>query len=740
MIRIYSSLVLCLTTIFTSAQDFEWAFQLGGPGRSEMHSMAKDALDNIYLVGNFNSQIDFDPDTSVYMDTANGRTVFIAKYDTSSMFLDQQIICTDNNFFVNEFKFDGAGDLIMIGSFMDSVFVKDGSGSRKLTSNSDADIFLIKYDATYNIKWAHTFGGRRWDRGLSVDIGPGDSIYITGTCLDTVDFDPSASTAFLYNATNYFAKYDKNGNFLWVKPFYGSILPICADVSSDGSIVISGGFGSTMDVDPDTGTVNLIPTGWSDLFIAKYTDQGKYLWSSHMPGSDNAYGNDVKFDANGNVFIGGVFQYTVDFDPGPDTVEQSASTLTGNGGYNIFLAKYDTLGQYQWVKNFGDNTFTDWASFIYVDKYNDVYITGEIAGYVVFNASNPSVSLNSGNDESIFFAKYKSNGDIDWAKMIDGNSLNDYSDGILIDSDDAIFISGSFYGTADFNPGSGMYNMTSVGTGLYPFDAFLAKYDQCLPSFYALDTFHICYGDTFIYHDSTIGTSTGTHVSALNSQKGCDSIIKTRLVVHTKYNTSVTAQVCKGDYYIFPNGDSSNAAMIQTSVIPSRWACDSTVITNLNIDSANNLVDQTGSSLQAQASSAFYQWINCDNNSIIPGANNRTYIATSNGSYAVIVTQNGCTDTSACLNVTSVGLLENGFGTDLSIYPNPTTGLVNIELGLRYNDVYFTIRDAKGQVISTKYYESTSSFNTYIDEGIGLYLLEIHTGEGKSAIFKILKE
>ena len=84
--------------------------------------------------------------------------------------------------------------------------------------------------------------------------------------------------------------------------------------------------------------------------------------------------------------------------------------------------------------------------------------------------------------------------------------------------------------------------------------------------------------------------------------------------------------------------------------------------------------------LVASPAGATYQWINCATGQAIADADNDSLVATSNGGYAVIVTNaSGCSDTSECTIVDQVGIYfpESAF---IGLYPNPTNGIVTLEL------------------------------------------------------------
>ncbi|MFO7657894.1 MAG: T9SS type A sorting domain-containing protein, partial [Bacteroidales bacterium] len=122
------------------------------------------------------------------------------------------------------------------------------------------------------------------------------------------------------------------------------------------------------------------------------------------------------------------------------------------------------------------------------------------------------------------------------------------------------------------------------------------------------------------------------------------------------------------------------------------------------------------------------------------GETGRSFTATASGSYAVEVTQNGCTDTSECYLIIWMGIMKNDFGEVFKLYPNPMKDEFVIELGQVYNDVIVKVKSITGQMVTIEKYESSDKLNCKLVGQKGLYLVEIFTGEGKKATVKIIKE
>ncbi len=93
----------------------------------------------------------------------------------------------------------------------------------------------------------------------------------------------------------------------------------------------------------------------------------------------------------------------------------------------------------------------------------------------------------------------------------------------------------------------------------------------------------------------------------------------------------------------------------------------------------NPTVNISGVTLTAAIAGASYQWIDCSNNSPISNATSQSYTPTSNGNYAVIVSQNNCTDTSNCITISTVGINESR-KQKTEVYPNPANNRLNIDL------------------------------------------------------------
>lgn len=180
-----------------------------------------------------------------------------------------------------------------------------------------------------------------------------------------------------------------------------------------------------------------------------------------------------------------------------------------------------------------------------------------------------------------------------------------------------------------------------------------------------------------------------------------------------------------------------------TDTLANAAGCDSIITINLTIDSVSDLsTSLAGITITANNSSAdaSYQWLDCDNGfAVIPGDTLQSFTAMVNGNYAVQITEGGCVDTSACVAINSVGIVENTFGQDFKVYPNPTRGNFSLDLGLIPGEVQITLRDLNGRLIQSQTYSGTALIDMEISEPKGMYILLIQSDDHQ-AIIKLIKE
>jgi len=465
----------------SSDVSYQWAkdIGIGSTTYDADQYMVVDDSGNVYITGSFVDTADFDPGAGTSDLISNGdEDIFFAKYDADGNHLWSASIGSIGNDRGFCIAVSSGGDVYITGHFEDTADFDPGSGTANLTSSGITDIFFAKYNSNGNFLWAKSIGGPAWDRGYDMVLDTVGNVYITGYFHQgVVDFDPGVGIANLTSGGGFdifFAKYDENGNYLWAKSIGGVFddagRSIAVDV--DGNVCITGKFRNTADFDPGAGIANLTVIGMVDIFFAKYDPNGNYLWAKSIGSIMSDYGSSIVVDTVGNVYVTGYFQETADFDAGSGT-----ANLTVVGSMpNIFFLKYDPNGNYLWAKNI-DNAWLDEGCSMAVDTGGNVYITGFYRDTADFDLGVGTANLTSLGSSDIFFAKYDTDGNYQWAKSI-GSSNFEEGTGILVGADDNVYVTGTFSEVIDFDPGPNIANLSPSGN----FTIFFAKYSNTLTS------------------------------------------------------------------------------------------------------------------------------------------------------------------------------------------------------------------------------------------------------------------
>ncbi len=235
---------------------------------------------------------------------------------------------------------------------------------------------------------------------------------------------------------------------------------------TNGNIFVTGGFETTVNFDDTWGIDNHTSNGGSDIFITKYNSDGSYGWTKSIGGTGTDYGNEITLDTNGNIFVTGYFQTTVNFDDSGGTDNHTAS-----GNYNIFFTKYNSDGSYGWTKSIGGTGY-DSGFGITLDTNDNIFVTGEFGSTVNFDDSGGTDNHTSNGDNDIFITKYNADGSYGWTKSF-GGSGPDYGQSITTDTNGNVFATGFFENTVNFDDTGGTDNRTSSGSR----DIFITKYN-----------------------------------------------------------------------------------------------------------------------------------------------------------------------------------------------------------------------------------------------------------------------
>ncbi len=277
--------------------------------------------------------------------------------------------------------------------------------------------------------------------------------------------------------------------FKWAKQISGIGLENINGMASDaaGNVYVVGTFTGTIQFVGTT--VETYTANNSDVWFAKYSSTGQYIWGKALVGGSHDLGRDIAVDNAGNVYITGSHGGTLDFNPSLRTT----NNLTVPGGKDwSFIAKYTTDGNYLWAKNIGTSeTGVSRGNGIAVEGNGTIYAVGDFSPQISFQSGTAlfgNIQLNSANGNAYFAKLNSTNGDVIWAKNV-GNSSTSTSpsscEDVTITVANNIYITGFFTGqNVDFNPHP---NTTSFLQGSSS-TTYIAKYNTSGDFLYATNS------------------------------------------------------------------------------------------------------------------------------------------------------------------------------------------------------------------------------------------------------------
>ncbi len=217
------------------------------------------------------------------------------------------------------------------------------------------------------------------------------------------------------------------------------------EVDDLGNTYTTGYFTDTADFDISSGEAMLTSQGFYDIFVSKHDSDGNFEWVRGIGGAGFEYAVGVSFDPFGNVFVTGVYEGTVDFDPGAGEY-----LLSSSGGLDIFILKLNSQGDFVWARSVGGIDYEE-STDIAVTPSGKVIVLGYLYEEVDFDPGPGTYLVSSVGASDTFILTLTEAGDFESARRYGGVDLDLGMDMIIADSGE-IYITGFFEGTADMDP------------------------------------------------------------------------------------------------------------------------------------------------------------------------------------------------------------------------------------------------------------------------------------------------
>lgn len=293
--------------------------------------------------------------------------------------------------------------------------------------------YLVKFNGNGTHAWSKRIGNTFDDTIGGVSVDASGNIIVCGDFAGTLELGgaPLVATPSPFGGTvgdSYIAKFTSAGAHIWSKSFGGNLGENAKAVATDtaGNAFFSILFGSAT---LNLGTTNLINAGGNTLALVKMNASGTVVWARTFPvtGTD-ALG--LATDTSGNVLATGTFFQTTDLGGG---------IVVSLGGNDLFVAKYNANGTYQWGKTAGGLGSSDFGTSVATDPGTDnVLITGVCD--TGSNFGNGNIAPNRG----IFLASYSSPGSSLWVQFANVNpATDDFGSAVSVDNDGTVFYTGT---------------------------------------------------------------------------------------------------------------------------------------------------------------------------------------------------------------------------------------------------------------------------------------------------------
>jgi hypothetical protein len=238
----------------------------------------------------------------------------------------------------------------------------------------------------------------------------------------------------------------------------------------------------------------------------------------------------------------------------------------------------------------------------------------------------------------------------------------------------------------------------------------------------------------------------GDYVQTFTNAAGCDSTVTLHLTILTADYTDFADSAC-GSYTWNNEVYEEYGDYVQTFTNAS--GCDSIVTLHLTVITINTEVLVTTTeeldawSLEVMQEGAEYQWIDCETNETIEGEVHQRFNPAISGQYACVITMGECTDTTECIDVTISGIDDYADGI-LSLYPNPTTGMVNVQFTMnngQWVNGEIQVLDVYGRLLNTVETLRATSLQIDLSQYTpGVYLVRVVNGGKVMAVRKVVRE
>lgn len=275
------------------------------------------------------------PGENIFSTSTNFQNLFVSKFSILGNYQWTVSIGDDTNRISDLKTLATSNGIYILGEFQDTVDFDPGPGEYILTAEGSWDDFLLKLDQNGNFIWAYGLGstiGSENDFRIEDFCEDSSGNFITtGTVRGIFDLDPGPGIDLVDTESGdeiYISRFGPSGLYLgsivWENAS-GVGFPLACRVLPDNSILIAGGFSGIFDMDPGPNTYLASNKGERDAMVIKLDQNLDFVWGRSFGWHKYDYIAYIDFDLSGNVYLQCKIPGYPDFDPGPHIEENILS-------------------------------------------------------------------------------------------------------------------------------------------------------------------------------------------------------------------------------------------------------------------------------------------------------------------------------------------------------------------------------------------------------------------------------
>lgn len=377
----------------------------------------------VYIVGSYVRSVNID---GLVLSNSGTRDIFIAKFNSTTGNVIDAISLGAGE--ATDIVTDNSGNIFVTGHFYGTNDFDPSGNQNNLTSAGGSDVFIAKYNSSLQYQFARRIGGPGNDKGTSLALFS-CKLYVAGEFEQTIFVGSSGGFVpiprYLTSEGNtdiFWGEYScTSGSYVRSKRIGGTDNDRDALISVDdfyGNVYVAGTFESSVDFNIGGNTLTLNAQLNGDMFFAKYDNSANCIYAKQTSGGTKV--RDIVAADYGELYLTGNYIGTNDFNPGSNSFN-----LTAIGDQDIFVAKYDRVGSFQYAEGFGRSNESSYGYSISLYD-NDIYLAGSSIAGADFDPDTGIATfqnLSWGYNSKPFFAKYSEDNSVG-AIHLDG--VNDY--------------------------------------------------------------------------------------------------------------------------------------------------------------------------------------------------------------------------------------------------------------------------------------------------------------------------